>query len=66
MPKLTLNLSDNVNDILGELAESDGLSKVEVLRRALVLFDFVSEETSKGFTLALINEEGKIKRTITI
>jgi len=66
MSKLTITLSDHVDSLLGYHAYKDSISKMEVLRRAMALYDYVANQARNGTTLALINEKGKIKVTITI
>ncbi|MCZ6678451.1 MAG: ribbon-helix-helix protein, CopG family [Candidatus Poribacteria bacterium] len=58
----TIEFSKQVDDILKELAEKNGTSKVEVLRRALSLYDYAKKETGKERhrKLSITDEEDKI------
>ncbi|MFO1350371.1 MAG: hypothetical protein U1F68_06700 [Gammaproteobacteria bacterium] len=44
MPRMTIEFSDKVNAILNELADKDDITKVEVMRRALALYNYVQKE----------------------
>ncbi len=44
MPRLTVEFPEEVNDMLGKLAKDEHTTKREVIRRALALYDYLSEE----------------------
>ena len=44
MPRLTVEFPDKVNDILTNLAEAEETTKVEVIRRALALYDYLHKQ----------------------
>ena len=48
MSKLTIKFGDQMREVLEELAEDRGVSKSEVIRRALVLYKYASDETRDG------------------
>ena len=47
MPKLTVEFNDKMNDILEQLAEEKGTTKVDVLRRAVALYKYLDGEQQK-------------------
>ena len=64
MTRLTVDLSDRAEEIVSRLASDQGTTKVEVLRRALALYDYVQEQTSEGSKLALVGDGGDVKERI--
>ncbi len=67
MPRMTIEFSKQVDDILKELAKKNNTTKVEVLRRALSLYDYVEKETSKEQNRRLsITDEDKIIKDIIL
>jgi hypothetical protein len=44
MPVLTIEFNSPMNDILQELADKKGCSKVDILRRAVALYKYISNE----------------------
>jgi len=64
---MTIEFSKQVDDILKELAKKNNTTKVEVLRRALSLYDYVEKETSKEQNRRLsITDEDKIIKDIIL
>jgi predicted transcriptional regulator len=68
MAKLTVDFSDRVNNLLQKAADRNGLTKVDVLRRAITLFEYVNREVIPGKTaLAIVDAEtGKIWTRIVV
>jgi len=48
MPKLTVEFNDKMNDILEQLADEKGTTKVDVLRRAVALYKYLDGEKKDG------------------
>jgi hypothetical protein len=48
MPKLTVEFNDKMNDILEQLADEKGTTKVDVLRRAVALYKYLESEQNEG------------------
>lgn len=44
MPVLTVEFNDRMNDILQELADKKGCTKVDILRRAVALYKYLHSE----------------------
>jgi predicted transcriptional regulator len=60
MPKLTVEFNDKMNDILEQLADEKGTTKVDVLRRAVALYKYLDGEKRDGkITLAQDDDKKK-------
>ena len=61
MPKLTVEFTDRVNNMLDELAQREGRTKIEILRRAIGMYkylgDTVRDETSSGRSVAVVDKD---------
>jgi len=67
MPRLTIEFPEQVDKLLKELAEKGDTSKVDVLRRALALYNYVNKEVKeKDLKLAVANDEDKILKEIVL
>jgi len=67
MPKLTVEFNDKMNQILEQLAEEKGTTKVDVLRRAVALYRYLEEEKRKDEDNQLsITKDGKALKDIVI
>lgn len=68
--KLTVEFNAGMTDILEEMAETNGTSKVDVIRRALALYFYVWEEVKqkdKTFKLSVVTKENdKVVRDIIL
>ena len=53
MTKLTVQFTDDMDEVLEELAESRGLGKTQVLRRAVLLMKYLDEAAASGTDLVL-------------
>lgn len=60
--RLTLDLSDDVNERLTDIAKRSNISKAEAIRRALSLLSVAEKEVRQGRSLAVVKEEnGKLE-----
>lgn len=59
MPRLTVELGEKTNEKLGRLAKEKGLAKVDVLRMALALYDYVEEQAGAGYRLSVTDSQGQ-------
>jgi hypothetical protein len=68
MAKLTVDFSDRVNELLQKAADRNGLTKVDVLRRAITLFEFVDREVMPGKTALAITDAktGAIRERVVV
>lgn len=56
MSRMTIDLSDEVDRRLTEIAKRSGITKAEAMRRAFALLAVADDEKSKGNTLAVVKE----------
>lgn len=59
MSRMTVELSDEVDDRLTEIAKKSGISKAEAMRRAFALLSVAQEEKERGNTLAVVDKSFK-------
>lgn len=62
--QMTVDLGPNVVALINRCADNTGLSKEDVLRLALLLFDLAQNEEAKGGHLALIDRDGNKTRLV--
>ncbi|HEY6767946.1 MAG TPA: hypothetical protein VI386_24590 [Candidatus Sulfotelmatobacter sp.] len=66
MPKLTVEFSDKMNDILEELANEKETTKVDVLRRAVALYKYLDSEQKDETNKVSITRDGKAVKDIVL
>jgi predicted transcriptional regulator len=66
MPKLTVEFSDKMNDILEELANEKETTKVDVLRRAVALYKYLDSEQRDEANKVSITRDGKAVKDIVL
>lgn len=65
MPRMTIEFPKQVNEMLKDLAEKDQTTKLDVLRRALALYDYLHREAAeKNLKLSLTDDEDTIIKDI--
>jgi len=58
--KLTVEFSDDLSRVLNELSDKKGVSKVDVLRRAIALYNYVDKQVASDPEKRVsITREGK-------
>ena len=65
MPKLTIEFNPKMNEILGDLADERGTTKVDILRRAVALYKFLDLEQKAGNRISVTRGE-KIMKDIVM
>ena len=67
MPRITLEFSAQVDEILKDLAKKGDASKVDIIRRALALYNYVNKEVKeKDRKLVITSEDDKILKEIVL
>lgn len=57
MPRMTLDLSDEIDGALTDIAKQSGITKAEAMRRAFALLAVAYAEKKKpGFSLGIVRE----------
>jgi len=64
MPKYTIDLGADYDKQLGEVAKRRGMTKADILRRALATYVIVDQETRDGNRLAIADKEGKVVKEL--
>jgi hypothetical protein len=67
MPKLTVEFTDKMNEVLAQLAKEKGTTKVDVLRRAVALYRYLdSEQNPREKRKVSITENDKVVKDIVL
>ena len=66
MPKLTVRFGEKTDKLLKELAEEKDTTKTEIIRRALMTYKYLNDETKDGDQrVSVMSKKGKtIKEVI--
>jgi len=64
--RLSINLSTETADAFKELIGRKGLTLTEGIRRAIIVLQFVEDETSKGNQIAVIEQDGSIRKVVLL
>ena len=58
MPRLSLTLSDEIDDALNDIAARNGITKAEAIKRAFALLVIADQQKQKkgGFSLGIVRE----------
>ena len=59
MTRMTVDLSDEVDDRLTEIAKKSGITKAEAMRRAFALLSVAHQERERGNSLAVVDDDLK-------
>lgn len=59
MPRLTVDLSKEVDDELNRIAKENHISKADAMRRAFALLAVANDEKKKGKSLGIISEDAE-------
>jgi hypothetical protein len=66
VPKLTVEFSDKMNEILEQLANEKETTKVDVLRRAVALYKYLDSEQKDENKKVSITQDGKAVKDIVM
>ena len=67
MPRLTIEFPEQVDEILKKLAEKGDTTKVDIIRRALALYNYVNLEVKeKKLKLAVSNDKDEVIKEIVL
>lgn len=62
--RLNVNITREMDSRLNALASAKGMTKSDVLRRALALFEVAASESNQGHKLAITSQDHKVLREI--
>ncbi len=63
--RLNLDLTPEAYELLQKLAETSGKNMADVLRTGLILYGIAQEETKKGRSLGVVQDDKVIKEIVT-
>jgi hypothetical protein len=58
MPRMTVDLPPDINDLITKIANDQGIAKTEVVRRAFAILKVAEEEKPKGGMLGMVRSTG--------
>lgn len=64
MPKLTIEVTEQLDAALTELAVKEGLPKSQVVRRSIALFKFLEDQRAAGLKVAIADKNDKVVKEI--
>lgn len=62
--KVTVEVTDQLDQVLSKLAENQAVTKSQVVRRALALLDYLNDEQSNGRRVVTEGQNGEDEREI--
>ena len=57
MPRLTVDLSNEINTRLTEIAQKEGITKAEAMRKAFALLSVAEKEKARGNSIGIVREK---------
>ena len=64
--RLSINLSAETADQFRALIERKGLTITEGIRRAIIVWKFVEDETARGNQIAVIEQDNSIRKVVLL
>ena len=68
MARMTVDLPEDINNLITSIASEQGIPKTEVVRRAFAILKVAQEERSKGGMLGMVRraDDGKLEAVARI
>lgn len=64
--RLNVNMNEQTAKDLKELADRDGLSFTETIRRAIAIYKYIRDEVRQGRIIQTMDQDGKNRREIVL
>jgi hypothetical protein len=64
--RLSINLSTETADAFKELIGRKGLTLTEGIRHAITVLQFLEDEASKGNQIAVIEQDGSVRKVVLL
>jgi predicted transcriptional regulator len=64
--KYTVELNDQLNQVLDQLAKDQKTPKTQLIRRAISVLKYLDDERQKGNRIVITSPEGKVDREIVL
>lgn len=61
MARMTVDLPEDINNLITSIASEQGIPKTEVVRRAFAILKVAQEERSNGGMLGMVRRDGEGK-----
>jgi hypothetical protein len=62
--RITIDLPRALSDTLQGIADQQGLSKTDILRKAVAMYDVAHAATVNHKSIAIVDENGKVEQRI--
>lgn len=59
--RITVGLTRRVSQELTDMADETGMSKTDLVNRALSLYRLITDKTNDGYQLALVGRDGEVE-----
>ena len=67
MPKLTIRFGEKTDELLKQLAKEKDTTKAEIIRRALITYKYLSDETKDGDkNVSVTSKEDKVVKEVIL
>jgi len=68
MPRYTMDFGDKFDDMVNKLAEEKGITKAELIRRAVATYNYLSNETqnTKQLKVSLSDQNNKVLKDVIL
>jgi hypothetical protein len=69
MPRYTMDFGDKFDDLVAKLAQDKGITKAELIRRAVATYNYLTNETQdnkKGLKVSLSDQENKVLKDVIL
>jgi hypothetical protein len=60
MPRMTIEIPNDLSDLIGQVAKREGISKIDVVRRTFGILRVAEEEKAKGNKLAIVDDNNQL------
>ena len=64
--RLTIQISDRLEEILDQLAKEDGIPKAQVIRRAIAVLKFLEDEKRNGNKITISSHDDRVLKELVV
>lgn len=64
--RLTIQISDRLEEILNQLAKDDGIPKAQVIRRAIAVLKFLEDEKKNGNKITISSHDDRVLKELVV
>lgn len=68
MPRYTMDLTDDFDSLLTEMAKKEGVSKSEIIRRSVAVYKFMEEEVTSvpNSKIVIASENNQVEKILVM